>query len=113
VPTSLGYPNLGITKKLRRALPLCPYPTDPFVFTVTILTMCLRSARNLTTYVRTDSCALSLHTTSTLEITARLTPAAMFWTTFFRLLRMETRTWMRGYYLIDTWKYQGREGVMS
>jgi hypothetical protein len=113
VPTSLGYPGLGIMKKLRQALPLCLYPTGPFVSIATTLTMHLRSARNLTTYVRTAFHVSSLHTTSTLGITARLTPAAMFWTISFRLLRTETRTWMRGKYLIDTWKYQGREGVMS
>jgi hypothetical protein len=109
----LGYPALGTMKRRRLVLPPCPYLTGPYVFIVMTLIMALLSVPTHITYVLTASRASSLRTISTLVNTAWLTHVVISWITSWMLFQKVIKTWMKETFPIDTWKYQGRGGVVS
>jgi hypothetical protein len=100
-------------KKHRQALTPCPYPTILYVPIVMISIMPLLSALTHITYVLIAFRALFPLVISTLVITVQLTHADTSWTTSWMLFQRVIKTWMKKRYPIDTWKYQGRGGVMS
>jgi hypothetical protein len=76
-------------------------------------TMPLPSAQTPITCALTTSHVSSHLTTPTSVITAQLTCVDTSLITFLMLSQKVTATWMKEKFHIDTWKYQGRGGVMS